>query len=289
MMYKIIEYLKLIRVKHYIKNVLIFLPLLFSGNFFKVDLFIQCLIAFVAFCFTASIIYVINDIVDRKKDRLHEVKKNRPLARGSVSIKEAIILVIILLLGILFIMFYLKNLYSLLLVGLYLVINILYSFIFKNIPIMDIAILTSGFIIRVLYGGVSVSVEVSSWLCLTVMAISFYLSLGKRRNEIIRMKSKKNTREVLKYYTKSYLDKFMYLCLSLTIVFYSLWTTTNTNSKHNDLLIWTVPLVILICMKYSMIIEGDSDGDPVEVILKDKVLFLLILIYGCIIVGLFYL
>ena len=287
MVSKFCEIIKLMRVKHYIKNILIFLPLVFSGNLFNKGLLFKEIVSFFAFCLIASIVYIVNDIVDVEKDKLHETKKNRPLAKGSVSIKEAIILIIILFVFIVGTMLYIDNIYALFLLILYLAINVAYSFILKNIPIIDVAILTSGFIIRVIYGGICVGVNVSSWLCLTVMSMAFYLSLGKRRNEIIKMK--KNTREVLKYYTREYLDKFMYMCLTLTIVFYSLWTTTNTNSKYNSFLIWTVPLVILICMKYSLIIEGDSDGDPVEVVLKDKVMLGLIVGYGCIIMALFYL
>lgn len=289
MISKFNEYFKLMRIKHYIKNVLIFLPLIFSGKLFNKGLFFKEVISFFSFCLIASIVYIINDIVDIEKDKLHETKKNRPLAKGSVSIKEAIIMIIILFVFIVGIMLYIYDIYAFFLLILYLIINIAYSFRLKNVPIVDVAILTSGFIIRVIYGGVCVGVNVSSWLCLTVMSMAFYLSLGKRRNEIIKMKKKKNTREVLKYYTREYLDKFMYMCLTLTIVFYSLWTTTNTNSKYNSFLIWTVPLVILICMKYSLIVEGDSDGDPVEVVLKDKVMLGLIIGYGFIIMALFYL
>jgi hypothetical protein len=101
------------------------------------------------------------------------------------------------------------------------------------------------------------------------------MGLGKRRNEM-----GKNTREVLNYYTKEFLDKNMYMLLSCTIIFYSLWTVDSTNvvNKHN-LLIWTVPFVILMAMKYSMNIESDSDADPIEVLLGDKLLILLILCY----------
>ena len=288
MMNKLKEYLKLIRVKHYIKNFLVFLPLVFSGRLLEKELLCKGLIAFLSFCFIASVVYIINDIFDLEKDRLHEVKKNRPLAKGSVSIKEAMALVVILFLCAVGVMIYMNNYVCVFLLMLYLIINILYSFKLKNVPIVDIAILTSGFVIRVVYGGLCIGIEISSWLCLTVMSMAFYLSLGKRRNEIDKIGGKKNTREVLKYYTRSYLDKFMYLCLTLTIVFYSLWTTTNMNLKYNKYLIWTVPFVILICMKYSMVIEGESDGDPVEVVLNDKVLLFLILSYAFVIIILFY-
>lgn len=168
----------------------------------------------------------------------------------------------------------------------YFILNIGYSIKFKHVPIVDIAILCSGFLIRVIYGGCCIGVTVSSWLYLTVMSMAFYLVLGKRRNEALRLNSK--TRDVLNYYNKEFLDKFMYLSLGLAIVFYSLWTTSNNFCRYEYLLIWTVPLVILICMKYCMIIEGNSDGDPVEVVLGDKVLFSLIACYLIVMIGLFY-
>lgn len=286
-MKRIYEYLRLMRVKHYIKNLLVFLPLLFSGNLLKLNMFIEIFWAFLSFSLVASVVYIINDFKDIEKDRLHEKKKNRPLAKGSVSKKEAIVLIIVIFVIVGVISYFLDNNNYIFYLLIYLLINIGYSFKLKNIPIIDIAILSSGFLIRVMCGGTVIDVEVSSWLYLTVMSMSFYLALGKRRNEIIN--SKGQTREVLKYYSKEFLDKFMYLCLSLTIVFYSLWTTSNNFCKYDNFLIWTVPLVILICMKYSMIIEGKSDGDPVEVVLSDKVLSLLIIIYIIIIVGLFYL
>jgi len=151
----------------------------------------------------------------------------------------------------------------------------------KNVPIMDIAILVSGFLIRVIYGGVICNIEVSNWLYLTVMAISFYMGLGKRRNEIIKQGTE--SRKVLKFYNYEFLDKNMYMSLAITIVFYSLWCM-DIGAVSNSLIniIWTVPLVLIICMKYSLDIEGDSLGDPVDVILSDKLLLGLALIYGLI-------
>ena len=109
------------------------------------------------------------------------------------------------------------------------------------------------------------------------MSISFYLALGKRRNEIEKYSK---TRKVLKYYNKSFLDKNMYMFLSIGIVFYSLWTIDVNTAIDSNYLIYTVPLVMLILMRYSMIIESDSDGDPIEVVFSDKMLLLGILIYG---------
>ena len=283
MLEKVTNYLKLMRVKHYLKNFLIFLPIIFSNNLFKVDYLVKVIFAFLAFCFTSSIVYIINDIKDREKDRLHFKKKDRPLASNKVSLIEAYILIIVLALVTYVCTMYIHiTLYGVILLIIYLLINILYSFGLKNIPLVDIIILVSGFIIRVLYGGAVIGIEVSNWLYLTVMSMAFYLALGKRRNEI---NHSKETRKVLKYYNKEFLDKNMYMCLGLAIVFYSLWTVDINNSN----LIWTVPFVIIICMRYSMIVEGDSDGDPVEVLVKDKILLLMLLLYAVILMLLLYL
>ena len=131
-------------------------------------------------------------------------------------------------------------------------------------------------------------IEISKWLYLTIIAMSFYLGLGKRRNELLKQKG--NSRKVLKYYNQGFLDKNMYMCLALTIAFYSLWSVDPITIERvsNTDLVWTVPFVILICMKYSLNIEGNSDGDPVEVVLKDKALLAMLAIYGVITVGIIY-
>lgn len=280
------DYLKLIRVKHYLKNLLIFFPLFFSSNLFNVELLIKTILAFLSFCFACSIIYIINDINDKDKDKLHEKKKHRPIASGKISIKKAYATVFVLcLLSIICFIMSKADIKIAIYTLIYIVINLFYSFGLKNIPLIDISILVSGFLIRVLYGGAIIDVEVSNWLYLTVISMAFYLVIGKRRNEITN--SKKETRKVLKYYTKEFLDKNMYMCLSLAIVFYSLWTMDY--NKGESLLIWTVPIVILICMKYSMTIEIGGDGDPIEVVYGDKMLLSLIILYGISLVSFIYL
>ena len=210
MIKKMFNYLKLMRVKHYIKNFLIFLPLFFSNNLLNFIKLKNCIWAFIVFSLACSIIYIFNDIKDIEKDKLHPKKKERPLASGKVSIKEAIILIVLLVFLVIGGMFYLKaSIYSILLVIVYIILNIGYSICFKNIPLLDIVVLVSGFLIRVLYGASIINVVVSNWLYLTIMALSFYLVLGKRRNEI--MMTDKNTRKVLKYYNKDFLDKNMYM------------------------------------------------------------------------------
>ncbi|MEF9919518.1 MAG: UbiA prenyltransferase family protein [Erysipelotrichaceae bacterium] len=283
------NYLKLMRVHHYIKNILVFLPLIFSGRLVNGKDFSLTLLGFIAFCLMSSVIYIINDIKDVEKDRKHSTKKNRPIAAGIITIKQAGILGFFLFF-ISVIMLYFTGCSEIspwLFMILYFILNILYSFGLKNFPIMDIAILVSGFLIRVLFGAAITNIEVSNWLYLTIMSVSFYLALGKRRNEA---KNETGSRIVLNYYSYDYLDKNMYIALACSFVFYALWCvdpTTILRFKSN-FVVWTVPLVILIGMKYSLNIEGESDGDPVEVILQDKVLITLIVFYSVIMAFLLY-
>ena len=146
------KYIKLIRVKHYIKNLLIFLPIIFSQRITDITALTKTLIAFILFCISTSIIYVINDIRDIDKDKNNPKKKTRPLASGEISIKQAIkviiILSIILISGM--IIFFRNNVYVIAIMVVYIIINMLYSIKLKNIPILDIAILATGFLLRVI-------------------------------------------------------------------------------------------------------------------------------------------
>ncbi len=276
------KYLSLLRVKHYIKNFLIFLPLFFSGQIFDVNKLIRSILGFVAFCMVSSAIYILNDYRDIDKDKNHPKKKHRPLASGDIKPSVALVIMVICLAIAIAISIYLKNIPAGISLLLYLVLNIAYSLGLKNVPIIDIAILASGFVIRVFYGGFITDVVVSKWLYLVIITGSLYMGLGKRKNELI---ASTDTREVLKHYNKNFLDKNMYVCLALTDVFYALWTF----ELPNDKITWTIPLFIIILMRYSLDVEGDSDGDPVEVILHDKVLIALGLIYAvCIFVLLYW-
>lgn len=284
------KYFKLLRCHHYIKNLLIFFPLIFSGNIFNIELLSLVIVGFINFSLVSSIIYIINDIRDIDQDRMHSTKRFRPIASGNVSIKEAYIVILLLILSVIVlnILFGKITLISWLVLVMYFVFNILYSFGLKKVPLVDIFILVFGFVLRVIYGSVITGIEISNWLYLTVSAFSFYFGLGKRRNEII--KEGIDSRGVLRKYNKEFLDKNMYLCLSLAIIFYSLWTVDNQfmSTLSHQYLVYTVPLIILISMKYSLIIETGGDGDPVEVVLHDKILLGMILFYSLILLFILY-
>ena len=271
------KYWHLIRVNHYVKNFLIFLPLFFSKNIINSHYLINTIIGFLVFCLMASFIYIINDVKDLEKDRLHPIKKNRPLAYSAISRKRAIIIgVFMFILAVILIIYFLPHNYELWLVlGLYIISNLGYSIGLKKIPLLDIMILTLGFIIRLFFGALISNIQVSNWLYLTVMSMAFYISLGKRKTELSQSGLK--SRDVLKYYNPIFLDKFISICISLTITFYSLWCI-NQDYHLSRYLVWTIPLILLICMKYSLTMEH-TNNDPVDILLKDKILLILLGLY----------
>lgn len=276
------DYLKLLRVKHYIKNFLVFIPMFFAGAIFSPPKLINGFLGFIAFCMVSSAVYILNDYKDIEKDRNHPSKKERPLASGRIKPHIAMMILLICILVAVVISIGLGSFYAAICLGVYFVLNVCYSMGLKNKPIIDIAILTAGFVIRVFYGGFITDIEISKWLYLVIITGSLYMGLGKRRNEL---KAQTDTREVLKYYNEGFLDKNMYVCVALANVFYALWTFEMPDER----ITWTIPFFTVILMCYSLDAEGDSDGDPVEVILHDKVLIILLLIYAVCIFSFLYL
>jgi len=278
------NYLKLIRIHHWIKNLLIFLPLIFSGQLLNAHLLTTAVLGFFGFCLLSSFVYVLNDIKDLEQDQRHPTKKNRPLAAGKISILAAqIFLAVLIVLAALFLSFTCKWGWGWLFAALYLAVNLWYSNGAKKVPLLDIVLLVSGFVLRLLFGSAITGIEISNWLYLTVFASCTYLALGKRRNEYRVAQATPQdsgapiTRDVLKFYNYEFLDKNMHICLGLTITFYALWCVDPLTVQKigNMYLVWTVPLLIILGMKYSLNIEHEGDGDPVEVVLADKVLLCL--------------
>ena len=283
--------IQLLRPKHCVKNILILLPLVFGGQLMSWPLLWKTLAGFAAFSLLSSAIYILNDLKDVDSDRRHPHKCRRPIASGKVNVKTACALMIVV-----FLLALLCNLLAAgreplpwLMLLTYAGLNAAYSFGLKNVAIVDVAILVSGFLLRVLYGSTLTGIAISNWLYLTVVAGSFFLGLGKRRNEL-KGQPCGETRKVLRQYNTDFLSRSMYMCLTLAITFYSLWTADveTTARLGSNGCIWTVPVVILICMKYSLTIEGQSDGDPVEVLFGDRTLLFLTLLLALLFFGIIY-
>ncbi len=283
------DFVKLIRPHHWVKNILIFFPIIFNSQLFIPELFTKALWGFIAFCLAASAVYTVNDICDAEHDKKHSVKKDRPIAAGRVSKNSAAVLASVLVIGALAVNAFISRspLDWICLVS-YLILNFAYSRGLKNVPILDVAVLVSGFLLRVVYGSAVTGTPISDWLWLTVISAAFFFGLGKRRGE---MAAETDSRTVLRSYTREFLDKNMYVTMACALVFYSLWTvdpaTVARMGTRN--FVYTVPLVLVICMKYSLDCESKQSGDPVETVLRDKILIALIALYGAVTLAAIYL
>jgi decaprenyl-phosphate phosphoribosyltransferase len=256
--------LALMRVPDYLKNLFVFIPLLFSKQFLDPNSLFQSLVAFAGFCVAASAVYIFNDLVDLEKDKLHSVKCNRPLAAGVLHKREAVMILI--------------SLYGALVVGLlnngliftvifvYVTLNIFYSLLFKRIPVFDIFFISSGFVLRVYAGGLAIGTGVSSWMFIVTLSLALFLASIKRKQELIR--SGANSREVLGVYTVALLTKYAELSATCTIVFYSLFIALVKPSMAV-----TVPFMLFGIYRYWYIVEALGGGEsPTEILLSDRVL-----------------
>lgn len=280
------KYLKLMRVKHYVKNFLIFLPVVFGMKILDIDTDIVCILGFISFSMMSSVIYILNDIKDVDKDRKHPKKKNRPIASGVISINKALSIAVLLFFfsaicnAICLINVQHKFMGWFCLIG-YLIINVVYSvFGGKDIPLFDVVLLMSGFVIRVYYGSAISGVPVSMWMCLVICSGAFYMGFGKRRNELNKYSD--GTRNVLKYYTKDFLNNSMNCCMTLSITFYALWIMTIVQEGRTNRYVWSILILMILLFKYSLDIENSENvglGDPVEVILSDWLLIVLAVVF----------
>ncbi|GIF98408.1 decaprenyl-phosphate phosphoribosyltransferase [Catellatospora citrea] len=277
--------IRLMRPKHYLKNALILLPLVFARQLDEPDVVLRTLIGVLAFSAVASVVYIINDLRDVRLDREHPVKRNRPIASGAVPVPVAVAQAAVLIpLAAALSWLAGSGVVGFALLAGYVLINVAYSFGLKHVPILDVTILAVGFVIRVYYGADIADITVSEWFYLTMFAFSFFVSFGKRRNEILQTGTA--TRIANARYVPAFLDKAMYLASAVTVVFYSLWTIDSGQGKG---LIWTVPLVLVIFLVYILRVEQpDQDGDPTDVVTGSATLLSLLAVYAGAVVVLLY-
>lgn len=276
------QLVKLIRVKHWIKNLLVLFPFIFAG---ELGAWYDAVPAFFSFCFAASAVYVVNDLCDAEADRAHPTKCVRPIASGAVPKRvAAAVAVVLFTLGFACAaLFAAQMVEALFYLALYVLLNVAYSVRLKQVPIVDVAIVAAGFLLRVLCGGAFGDIWISPWLFLTVLSFALYFALGKRRGELQRVGT--SSRAALVGYNQSFLDKMMYVFLACGLVYYSLWTINRTGDSSSILLLLGVPVAMIACMRYSLIVEGDvSDGDPVGVVLSDKLLLGLMVLWMVVVI-----
>jgi 4-hydroxybenzoate polyprenyltransferase len=215
-------FIKLLRVHQWIKNLFVFLPLFFAGEFLNVEGLIGAFFAFIAFSLTSSIIYILNDYKDMEKDKLHPVKKNRPLANGSISKETGLLLIVPLAAAIIFLAIFNFSLTSIIPLVLYFVLNLLYTFVLKTVAILDVSIIAIGFVLRVIFGGLVTAIFVSKWALLLTFSLALVLALGKRRGELVSTNSE--ARPSLQGYNLQFIDTALTITVAITLVCYIMYT-----------------------------------------------------------------
>lgn len=283
---KISDYIKLMRIKQYIKNFFVFSAIIFSNNILNTNLLLKTFIAFVCFCIISSSVYALNDAIDMDKDKKHPKKRNRPVASGRISKKNANILFVILALISISLSIVVNFRLTIILV-LYLINNILYSLKLKNIILLDVFSISLGFIFRVYAGCVAIDVNLSNWIILCTFFLSLYLAFGKRKKEIETLRDDAiEHRKILEDYDIENLNQMMVVMLSSTIVCYALYSTSNPEKPH---MIFTTIFVVYGVLRYNYIINTTNEGNPTEIVLKDWTLKINVILWiiACLIILIF--
>ncbi len=270
---RLLECLKLLRPHQYVKNIFIFVPLFFALEITNTSFLLTAFLAFIAFSLSASAVYILNDYRDIEDDRQHPKKKFRPLASGAVSKKTALFLLGVLLIVSCSIMASL-SLPALGIMISYVLLNTAYSFSLKHIAILDVTIISVGFVLRLFIGSAVTGILLSQWIVVMTFLLALFMALAKRRDDVlIFMETGQKMRKVIDGYNLQLLDSAMMIMASVVIVAYILYTTSIEiiQRLHSEYLYLTSLFVILGIMRYLQIAFVDKDsGSPTRVILKDK-------------------
>ncbi len=281
-----ITFLKLIRIKQWLKNVFIFAPLVFSHHLLNTYDIVKTIVIFFAFSLISVLVYIINDIHDCKQDSVHPRKKTRPIASGTISKPSALAIgLVAFLLGIL-LAYSTKEPMTLIPLTVYLFLNLLYTFFLKNVLVLDVFIIAIGFCIRVIVGAVVINVVPSQWIISTTFAVSLVLGFGKRRHELLSLKNDAGEhREILNEYTPRLLDIMIGTSSSITAISYMFYTMESGISG----LFYTFPLVLYALFRYLYLIyDKNKGGRPEDDLFNDKGIIIAVILWGLMIIGILY-
>src|SRR4030042_2566174 len=284
-----------VRPRQWIKNLVVFAAILFSKELFILSKFTPVFYTFLIFCAASSSMYLINDIADRNRDKLHFSKKDRPIAAGNLSVRTAAIVALFLasvaLISSTFISPYLVPL-----IAIYLVIQLFYTFILKEIIILDVIAISFTFMLRIFAGSIVVLTPLSSWLIITTMMFALFLSVGKRRSEFTLLTKQQGGqhRKTLLFYPQQLLDGLVFMMATAILITYSLFTFNSPEIGGNvfyasvlpqtlatsKLLMATIPIVAYRAFRYLYLIFEESAGaSPATILISDKPLFFTVFLW----------
>lgn len=298
--------LRAMRPKQWIKNLALFVGIVFAQQLFSPALFARTVLAFVAFCLASSTIYLLNDLLDLENDRQHPTKSKRPLASGALPVSWAIAAIALLLAfcalataaiffiptqpgADIFARYGGASLAFTATITAYLVLMVLYSTRLKHVVVMDVFIIASGFVLRILAGVVVIPVVISPWLYLVTILLSLFLALNKRRNEMVLLDERASAhRQILKEYSLPLLDQMITIVTAATLMAYSLYTFQGPTGDHKLML--TIPLVLYGMFRYLYLVHMRMEGgSPEEILLRDRHMLATVLLCIALVIFILYL
>lgn len=272
------KYLKLLRVEQWVKNLFVFVPLFFSGSIQNTDLLSKSIFAFIIFSLAASVVYILNDYNDIEADRKHPEKRRRPLASGAISKPTAIgilIAIIIIDVALVFLaqMYFHENLWKFAaIITTYFVMNLAYTFKLKHMPIIDICIIATGFVLRVLAGGYITGIGISQWAILLTFVLALVLAIGKRRGELINAQVSGKTRKALDGYNVQFADIALSISVTLAIICYLMFTLSpEVQARFHERVFYTVIFVVFAFLRYlQQTLVYNRTESPTKIVYRDR-------------------
>lgn len=283
---------KSLRPTQWAKNLFVLAPAVFSSLLLHPEILARAALALAAFCCASSAVYLVNDIRDREEDRRHPLKKLRPLAAGTLEVSTAVVAVAVLAGAAALISFRLGSGFSVIL-GSYLLLNILYTLWLKHMVILDVMSISLGFVLRVEAGAVASGVEVSRWLLLCTIFLALFLAFSKRRHEITLLAgAAAGQRRVLDQYSPAFLDQMINVVTASAVVSYALYSVApETVQKYNTRdLVYTIPMVLYGIFRYLYLMyQQPGERNPTEAILRDPPFLINMVLWGAAVVWIVYL
>ena len=277
------QYINLLRPKHWAKNLFLFVPSFFAGKFFEIDKIWLLAAGFLAFSCLASSIYIVNDYRDIEDDRKHPEKKNRPLASGAVNKSVALVISILLTLSGILIAYFVDTSGKFLFITLiYYILNLSYSFGLKNVSIVDIIIVATGFVLRVKGGAALADVDTTPWFIIMTFLLALFMAIAKRRDDImLKMSTGIDMRKSMKGYSLEFLNTLLGLFCAIIIVSYVNYTVSSVSyEKFGHRLYYTSLFVIAAMMRYLQItFIHNKAGSPTDVLYKDRFIQVTLLLW----------
>jgi 4-hydroxybenzoate polyprenyltransferase len=278
------------RPKQWIKNVFVFAPLVFDVKLTRPHYFLRTLAGFFLLCVVSGVVYLLNDVVDREKDRLHPRKRNRPIAAGRLSVSTAITAAVLLVLVSLPAAYLLDPIFGLI-VLIYLLLQVAYSFVLKRLVIVDVLTIAAGFVLRVAAGVPLVEAErFSPWMYTCMALLALFIGFSKRRHELATLGKEANAHRVnLQEYNLPLLDQIITIVTAATLVAYSLYTALAENLPPNHAMMLTIPFVLYSLFRYLYLVHVKGlGGEPEEIVLRDRPLQVGVVLWGLSVVLIMY-